>query len=161
MRVYLTINHSGGAANADAVLRQHLRTAARLTLRQAGFKRDAEISLLLIDDAGIRELNCDWRGQDQPTDVLSFPLLDRETLAAEAEAEPEAEGHSLLLGDIVISRERAAAQAQAYGHSETQETVFLFVHGLLHLLGHDHELGQRQEEEMFGLQDIIMEEMDL
>lgn len=153
MRAYLTINRAGGAATADAVLRQYLRTAARLALHHTGFAADAEISLLFTDDAGIRALNCDYRGKDSATDVLSFPLL-----AAE---EPPPESGTALLGDIVISRERAAEQAAAYGHSETRETVFLFVHGMLHLLGYDHELGEREEMEMFALQDKIMEALDL
>ena len=67
----------------------------------------------------------------------------------------------MALGDIVISREKAAAQAAAYGHSELRETVFLFVHGLLHLLGFDHELGEAEEKAMFAKQDQIMQALDL
>ncbi|MBC7105307.1 MAG: rRNA maturation RNase YbeY, partial [Firmicutes bacterium] len=81
---------------------------------------------------GIRRLNREFRGVDEPTDVLSFPMHERDPGAANGEAQ-------LLLGDVVISLERAYRQALAYGHSLHREVAYLTVHGLLHLLGYDHD----------------------
>jgi len=133
-----------------------LRKAARLTIDNASCWKlpdKVELSLLLTDDEGIRALNCAYRGQDKPTDVLSFPLWEGEPLPPL--------GHTALpLGDIVISLERAAAQAQGFGHSAPREAIFLFVHGLLHVLGYDHELGPEEEQRMFAQQKQIMAEFD-
>lgn len=87
---------------------------------------DAQVSLTLCKDEAIAELNCQWRGKDQPTDVLSFPLEDE-----------------VMLGDLVISVETAAQQAAARGHSLRDEVRVLMVHGMLHLLGHDPMLRAR------------------
>lgn len=116
----------------------------------------AEVSLTLVDDQRIHVLNRDYRGVDRPTDVLSFALQE------ETEDEPDilCEEDDLyeddLLGDIVISVERARAQAEEYGHSFERELVYLAVHGTLHLLGYDHEQEgdklemRRQEETVMG-----------
>jgi probable rRNA maturation factor len=89
---------------------------------------NAELSVVLTDDAGIQALNRQWRGKDTATDVLSFPQMD-------GEAPP---GMPLLLGDIVISHETATKQAREHGHPLEDEVRVLLVHGLLHLLGHNH-----------------------
>ncbi len=149
MTVSLTISRKRQAKATDPALRRLLRAAARQTLAAAGFSQEAEISLLLVNDAEIRQLNAGYRGKDAPTDVLSFPLLEDGAL-------PQPGPGPVLLGDIVISTERAAAQAQAYGHSYAREMAFLFIHGLLHLLGHDHELGPAQEKAMFSMQDQLI-----
>lgn len=96
-----------------------------------------ELSVLLCDDAVIQPLNAEWRGRDAPTDVLSFPM---EGEAADGlDVVPVADaGGPRLLGDLVISTETAARQAEALGHGVAEELRVLIVHGLLHLLGHDH-----------------------
>lgn len=105
-----------------------------------------EVSLVLADDPYIHELNRTYRGKDRPTDVLSFALNEGD--------EPEiVDGpEEMLLGDIIISMETAQRQAEEYGHSLEREMAFLTVHGMLHLLGYDHEeeagrAEMRQEEE--------------
>lgn len=95
---------------------------------------EAELSVLLCDDAQIQELNEQWRGKDAPTDVLSFP--QQEALAPGQLAEAS---EGAVLGDVVISVETAARQADELGHSLELELAVLLVHGVLHLLGHDHE----------------------
>lgn len=87
----------------------------------------AAISISLVDDAAIRAINREHRGKDKPTDVLSFPL------------EPEATSPERLLGDIVISIDTARRQAAAYDAPLQREIYRLLIHGLLHVLGHDHE----------------------
>ena len=98
---------------------------------------EVEISVLLVDNETIRSLNRDYRNKDAATDVLSFPMEE----AMDGEPEPAVIGGPTerLLGDLVISVEMAVAQAAEYGHSVERELAFLSVHGLLHLLGYDHE----------------------
>lgn len=100
----------------------------------------AEVSVTLTNNAYIKELNAQYRNKDTATDVLSFALNEGD--------EPEIQGGAAvnLLGDIIISLERAKEQAQEYGHSMEREVAFLTVHGMLHLLGYDHiEESDRQE----------------
>ena len=105
---------------------------------------EAEISITITDNDGIRELNSRFRGIDAPTDVLSFPMTDFPSPAAYDILEGEAadcfnpETGELLLGDIILSAERAREQAEAYGHSLKRELAFLMAHSMLHLLGYDH-----------------------
>jgi probable rRNA maturation factor len=98
----------------------------------------AELSILLVDDPQIHQLNKKWRTKDRPTDVLSF--AQREGKAADPD-DP-------VLGDIVISVERAQAQADERGHSRSEELDLLLVHGLLHLLGYEHEGGGKRAQKM-------------
>lgn len=115
----------GPPIDADA-----LETDAQRVLAALG-RGDAELSLVLADDAFVRPLNLEWRGIDAPTDVLSFPQDDPH-----------------VLGDVVVSTETAARQAAALGHGLEVEVRVLLVHGVLHLLGHDHE----DEEEARAMQ---------
>lgn len=94
-----------------------------------------EVGVTLVDDEAIRELNRDYRGVDAPTDVLSFSQLEGEHLPAAALPAD----YPVPIGDIVISIPRMQQQAGEYGHSDEREFGFLLVHGLLHLLGYDHE----------------------
>ncbi len=103
---------------------------------------DAELSLRLADDAEMAELNGSWRGRPRPTDVLSFSLVEGE----------HADHRGALLGDVVIGLAVADRQAGEAGHSLEDELDRLLIHGLLHLLGHDHEQAEearamRREEE--------------
>ncbi|MDD6799813.1 MAG: rRNA maturation RNase YbeY [Firmicutes bacterium] len=133
-----------------------VREAVRETLAFEGFEAPAEISVTFTDDAGIRRLNNKYRGKDAPTDVLSFPMLDC--------GEPDIDCGRVLLGDIVISLEKAKEQSETYPHSSTpdgqnaffDETAFLCIHSTLHLLGYDHETGPDDERDMFARQDEII-----
>ena len=115
------------------------------TLEYEGFEKNCEVSVTFTDDEGIRELNREYRDIDRPTDVLSFPMFD--------------EGDEVVLGDIVISLERARLQAEEYGHSIEREISFLCVHSCLHLLGYDHETGEDDEKIMFEKQHEILEKI--
>jgi probable rRNA maturation factor len=92
-------------------------------------RADAEVSVLLVDDPAIHELNRVWRGYDKPTDVLSWPLEEESPLMSGEDA----------LGDVVISLDTATRQAEARGWTVEEETALLLVHGILHLLGHEDE----------------------
>lgn len=97
---------------------------------------DIEVGVLWVDDAYIHTLNREYRGQDCPTDVLSFALQEQISEEPVVIGDPMGE---MLLGDIVISLETAHRQADEYGHTLEREVAFLVVHGMLHLLGYDHE----------------------
>lgn len=97
-----------------------------------------ELSVLLCDDPFIHELNRQYRAKDAPTDVLSFPMREGEG------ADPD----DPMLGDVVISVETAARQATERGHATGWEIRLLLIHGILHLLGYDHERGEAAAEDM-------------
>lgn len=104
---------------------------------------EAEVSLMLVTEAKIQEINLEMREIDSPTDVLSFPMNEFPCAGdfSHLESMPDAfhpESGELLLGDIVISAEHIKKQAEAYGHSRKREFAFLMVHSLLHLIGYDH-----------------------
>lgn len=98
-----------------------------------------EISILFIGDQGIRDLNHQFRGIDRPTDVLSFPQI--------LEGALEIPG-ALVLGDVAISLETARNQSEEHGLSFEEELTLLLIHGILHLLGYDHEISDQEEERM-------------
>ncbi len=142
---------------------------ARLTelLRLAGQAEDVEdgeVALTFTDDERIHELNREYRGIDRPTDVLSFAMqedTDEELeIVYEVEDESEPAPVTELLGDIIISVERAKAQSEEYGHSLEREIGFLFVHGFLHLLGYDHE-SEEEEAVMTAKQEAILQQAGL
>jgi probable rRNA maturation factor len=111
-----------------------------------------EVSILLVDDREIQRYNARYRGVDQPTDVLSFSMLEGDSL-------PD-QGIPILLGDILISMPRAVSQAAEYGHSLERELGFLVVHGFLHLLGYDHDTPEA-EREMFARQESVLTRLGL
>lgn len=122
---------AGTAERLEAVI-----TAA---LEAEGVEIPCEINVLLTDDEGIHTVNRETRGVDRPTDVLSFPMFELEPgVPPEGEAFLDPETGRCPLGDMCISLERAAAQAEEYGHSLDRELCYLAVHSALHLLGYDH-----------------------
>ncbi len=111
-----------------------MKNAVETTLLAEEFKMDCEISVVITNNDGIREINRDYREIDAPTDVLSFPQYEfvEPTVFAEQPEEP------VMLGDIVISKERLITQAEEIGHSFEDELCYLTIHSCLHLLGYDH-----------------------
>ena len=97
-----------------------------------------EVNVLVTDDAAIHEINLDMRGVDRPTDVLSFPMFELTPGEKPGEEDADPDTGLVPLGDMVISLERAEAQAQEFGHSVEREVSYLAVHSVLHLLGYDH-----------------------
>lgn len=116
----------------SSLQRNLLAQAAQAVLEHQS--ADADLTLVLTDDARSQELNRQYLGRDYPTDVLSFPA--RET---------DPETGRLYLGDVVISYPRARSQAEAGGHSVEAELQLLVVHGVLHLLGHDHARAEEKK----------------
>lgn len=137
-----------------------LKRCIEQTLLMEDFPFDAEISLSITDNEGIRELNREQRGIDKETDVLSFPMLTLEDGVLIVE-DSDLIDNCVFLGDIVISLPKAREQAEAYGHSLLREMGFLAVHSMLHLLGYDHELGEAEEKEMFAKQEEVLSALSL
>jgi probable rRNA maturation factor len=126
-----------------------LENAAMFTLQTRPGKLDSDLSLVIEDDERLRALNNEYLGIDSPTDVLSFP-------SGEEDVDPET--GVFYLGDIIISYPRALEQAEAGGHPVVDELQLLVVHGVLHLLGHDHA-EPFEKEEMWTIQAQILKKL--
>ena len=126
------ITNSQKAIKVPSGLRILIRRACNAVLEYEHFDDPAEISVTFVDNNRIHELNKQYRDKDAPTDVLSFPMAEN------GEYDIDEDNGCKLLGDIVISMERAMEQAELYGHSLQREVAYLTVHSMLHLLGYDH-----------------------
>ncbi len=133
--------------------------AAFSELRLSG---EAEVEVLLYSPQDIRQLNLRTRGLDKVTDVLSYPALTRiaEFTRENYPFDYDGETDSVFLGSVVVCRERAAEQAEEYGHSLLREMKYLFVHGLLHLLGYDHE-NEDDKRLMRSLEELILSKAEI
>jgi len=132
-----------------------LTKAMNIVAHKSKLSDNTEVDITIVTDEEIHVLNRDYRGVDRPTDVLSFAL-------DEGEEEPEILGSEAehLLGDIIISAERAAAQAEEFGHGLNREIVYLAVHGILHLLGYDHMVDE-DKVVMRAREEDTLRELDL
>ena len=137
---------------------RHLITKAiKEALKQEEFEYFAEISVSFIDNEAIHKLNRQYREKDKPTDVLSFPIWEKDEL----EDGSAFDGHAVTLGDIIISAEQAKVQSLEYGHSLEREICFLAVHSVLHLLGYDHETSEEDEHYMKQKQEDVLKKIGL
>ena len=121
---------------------------------------DSEVSITLTDDENIHELNKNYRSIDRPTDVLSFAFRESDEPDIFFDNDSESDIKVDVLGDIIISAERAQSQAKEYGHSFLREMVFLTVHGMLHLLGYDH-MEDEERREMEEEQKFVMSKLGI
>jgi probable rRNA maturation factor len=130
------------------VQKTEIRKWAETALRAEGLTRLPDMAIVITDDESIQALNRDFRGVDEPTDVLAF---------GDEKAGPFvfAPGEPLYLGDVVISLERAEAQALERGASVKDELQVLLIHGILHLLGYDHD--EEEQTQMWSRQDAILQ----
>ena len=133
-------------ALADAAARAAVEASEHASLAKAA--RDIEVSVRFTGDEEVRSLNAGYRGKDKPTNVLSFPMLKPEELEALADA-PAGEA---LLGDIVLAYGVCAREAAEKGVSVAHHATHLVVHGMLHLLGYDHERGEEEAEAMEAIE---------
>lgn len=140
MKLKINFSRTDGV-NVNYALKKTVRDAVLATLTQENFKCDSSVSVTFTDNRYIRELNREYRDVDKHTDVLSFPLYE----AGELE-ELDFEPGGVMLGDIVVSLERAAEQAAELGNSFLREVAFLCIHSTLHLLGYDHERSKEDDE---------------
>lgn len=126
---------------------------------------EAQLNLLLTMNEEIRSMNREFRNIDRATDVLSFPMVDYEapgdfSFLEDADAYFEPETGELLLGDIVISKEKVIWQAEEYGHTKEREFAFLITHSVLHLCGYDH-MEEEERLQMEDLQGEILEKLNI
>lgn len=135
-------------------LKQLIINCCNTALKCESFKEPASVDVTLVSNRKIREYNRDFRDIDRATDVLSFPMGNG------GEYDVDQETGCCLLGDIVISLEKAAAQAEEYGHSYEREVGFLTVHSILHLLGYDH-IEEPDGEVMRAHEKIILNKIGL
>lgn len=119
--------------------------------KEENIEADAELSVTIVNNQEIQEINRDYRDKDRPTDVISFALEEE----GEGETAIISEDMPRILGDVIISMDKAKEQATDYEHSLERELGFLAVHGFLHLLGYDH-MNEADERKMFGRQDEIL-----
>lgn len=132
-----------------------IKSCCIAALEEEGINEKAEVSLTIVNNEEIRELNNEYRGKDSVTDVLSFPMGEN----GEFDINPET--NRIMLGDIVISTERARQQAEEYGHSFLREMCFLATHSMFHLLGYDHEVSKEEEEIMFLKQNKVLDKLGI
>ena len=136
-------------------LKRLIRRSVKATLAYEEIDDHCEVSVTFVDNEEIREINRQFRNIDRATDVLSFPLFDEDGMDAHVEE------LDCMLGDIVLSLERAREQAMEFGHSFEREVAFLTVHSVLHLLGYDHELSDEDDADMRKRQTEIVEKIGL
>ena len=141
--------------DVDYYLKTVIRRAVVATLEYEKFPYDAEVSVTLCDNCYIRKLNKQYRNKDKHTDVLSFPIYD----GGDFDMGECISG--AVLGDIVISLERAREQAKEIGNSFLREVAFLTVHSTLHLLGYDHERSTRDDELQCKKQNEIINNVEI
>lgn len=141
----------------DEDLKENITNIFSIVLKQTKTKDNISVNITVVSQNEIRRLNNEFRGVDKVTDVLSFPLFEKDEIKGE-----EMLDNSITsdIGDIVICRVRAKQQAKEYGHSILREFCFLALHGLLHLLGYDH-IQKQDEEVMFPLQRQILQKAGL
>ena len=155
MKIEIFLSNEQDKLAAPEDMEQLIEMCTRAALEEEQIEEDAQVSVTLVDNEAIREINNEHRGIDKATDVLSFPLGDEESF----DTDPET--GAILLGDIVISLERAKEQAEEYGHSYRREVAFLITHSLFHLLGYDHVDSEEDEKLMFGKQDKVLEKLGI
>lgn len=152
IRVIITNNQK--AVKIPTGLRMLIRRCCHAVLELEQFKEPAEISVTFTDNEGIRELNKQYRNIDAPTDVLSFPMGEN------GEYDTNLETGAKILGDVVISVEKAVEQAEAFGHSLQREVGYLTAHSVLHLLGYDH-VENMEKVRMREKEEYVMEALGL
>ena len=136
-------------------LEETLKKAMDIVARKENLTDNTEVDITIVNNEEIHTLNRDYRGIDRPTDVLSFPLGEN------GEYDIDEDNGCKLLGDIVISMERAMEQAELYGHSLQREVAYLTVHSMLHLLGYDHEAGGLEAVRMREKEEAVLIQLGL
>lgn len=137
-------------------LQQVIQNVVNSAAKVVKLPKNSEISILLVDNSYIKELNFIYRNQNRPTDVLSFAMNE----LAEDEPDYESLEDVNILGDIVVSLEKAVEQGEEYGHSISRELGYLVAHGMLHLIGYDHET-EEETRGMRNLEEKIMQSVKL
>lgn len=155
MKIYIYLSNEQDKVPLPEDTEKLIEICTMGALEEEGIDDDAELSVTLTDNENIRVMNNEHRGIDRATDVLSFPMGDENGF----DTDPET--NAIILGDIVISMERAKEQAEEYGHSFRREFAFLLMHSMFHLLGYDHVNSEEEERVMFGKQEKVLEKLGI
>lgn len=142
-----------------------IRTVVETVLKEECVKKEVDVYITLTHNDNIQKINAEHRNIDKPTDVLSFPMFEREEIPMLKEENSNKEDGQVetMLGDIIVSVEKVREQANEYGHSFRRELAYLVTHGMLHLLGYDHMIEEekivmrKREEEILAILDIPRE----
>jgi len=132
-----------------------IRDKSKAILALCGLK-DVELSILIVNNQRIQGLNKQYRGINKPTDVLSFPMMGTEFNSVPPVQPEGLSAQPLLLGDVVLSMEKIESQAREQGHSAECELMMLLTHGILHLIGYDHERSPQEEQRMRKKEGVIL-----
>ena len=154
-KIKVTIDNKQKAIKVPTGVRMLIRRCCHAVLELEQFEGSAEVDVSLVDNEQIHAINLEQRNIDAPTDVLSFPLGE------DGVYDPNPATGAYMLGDIVISLERAKAQAEEYGHTLQREVGYLTVHSMLHLLGYDHVEGGLEAVRMREKEEKVMELLGL
>ncbi len=154
-KLKVLISNRQKARKIPSGIRLLIRRCCHAVLESENFQGSAEVSVSFITNEDIRQLNEQYRHKDSATDVLSFPLGE------DGKWDKNEETGAYMLGDVVISAERAFEQAEMYGHTLQREIGFLTVHSMLHLLGYDHEGGGLEATQMREKEEAILEKLGL
>lgn len=152
----ITIDFQDETNSVDEAFVDMIQRIIRFAGEKEGVTGDTEVSISFVDNKEIQEINRNYRQKDQPTDVISFAMQE----LGDGEMNVLDENMPKMLGDIVISVDKAKEQADEYNHSLEREYGFLALHGFLHLLGYDH-MNQDDEKKMFARQEEILHEFGL
>ncbi|MDE7192838.1 MAG: rRNA maturation RNase YbeY [Oscillospiraceae bacterium] len=155
MKIYIFLSDEQDKIPIPEYAERLIEDCTREALSEEEIDEDAEVSVTFVDNERIRELNAEFREIDRETDVLSFPIGDEEGF----EVDPD--NDAIILGDIVISLEKAREQAEEYSHSFKRELAFLITHSLFHLMGYDHVNGGEEERIMFSKQERVLERLGI
>lgn len=151
----VTLENNQDEIQVPEELEATLKKAMDIVAEKEHLRENAEVDITLVNNEEIYALNKEYRGIDRPTDVLSFAL-------DEGDEEPEVEDEEVehLLGDVIISAQKAVEQGEEFGHGLTREMTYLAVHGMLHLLGYDHMV-EEDKRVMRAREEEILRELDL
>ena len=154
-----------GELQLDLPCEELAKRVIEASLDYANCPYEAEVNLLLTMNEEIREMNRNFRQIDRSTDVLSFPMVEYECAGDFSFLEEETDAFhpetgELMLGDIVISKEKVISQAEEYGHSIEREYAFLITHSMLHLFGYDH-IEEKERDNMERMQKEILEQLQI
>ena len=154
-KIKVIITNDQNTVKVPSGVRLLIRRCCNAVLLMEEFDESAEISVRFVDNEQIKELNAEYRDIDKATDVLSFPLGENGVY------DHNPSSGAALLGDIVISMQRAMEQAEEYGHSLDREVAFLTVHSMLHLLGYDHVNGGLEALRMREKEETVLTQLGL
>lgn len=153
-KIKVIITNKQKAVKIPTGIRMLVRRCCNAVLKLENFEGPAEISVTFTDNEGIRELNRQYRDKDIDTDVLSFPMGENGVYDVDMETGAK------ILGDVVISMEKARDQAERFGHSFQREVGYLTAHSVLHLLGYDH-IDNLEKVRMREKEELVMEQLGL